>query len=66
MEKPSHRYRRMANDARAFADKWLKFLKSHPEGTDEQRIVVARQHRKAMADARKYDELALKWKELGR
>ena len=66
MEKPSHRYRRMANQSRERADRWLKLLKKYPDATDDMRMCAARQYRSAMADARKEDKLAQEWKELGR
>lgn len=64
--KASHSYRRYANRARESADRWLNLLKKYPDVADEMRIIAARQHRTAMADARKYDELAMKYQELGR
>lgn len=64
--KASHRYRRRANRSRDRADRWLKLLKEHPKGTDDMRMCAARQYRKAMADARRYDELALEYQEMGK
>ena len=64
--KASHRYRRMANQSRERASRWLKLLKDHPEASDDVRMCAARQYRSAMADARKEDKLAQEWKELGR
>lgn len=64
--KASHSYRRMANQSRESAERWLQLLKKYPNVADEARIIAARQHRMAMADARKYDAMALEYQERGK
>lgn len=66
MKKASHRCRRIANQYRESADRWLKLLKKYPNGTDAMRMCAARQYRSAMAEARRYDKLALEYQEKGR
>lgn len=64
--KASHRCRRDANRCRESAARWLQFLKSHPEGSDDIRMCAARQYRREMAEARRNDAMALVYQEMGR